>query len=233
MASTKAFTAQLCALAATVIAGGRAKGVVRPRGKKSHLTGALSEVPRLITEALKLDSGYFENRLQSLQGSRRSISGTRGALSSGFRRSAKAERNQLYTRGRLCIGRVKARAHCADPMRRRRLSLSRRMIRFSTNHFPIFRKLPRATARSYSSRTRPAIEAAADAPMGHILMPDCDDFIAPILYAPAQSRCWLITQRLRKALTSINLVISPSLLQLNDIDEIRSIRLDFPTLSPV
>ena len=55
VASTKAFTAQLCALAATAIAGGRAKSAVS-REAEIQYTDALSEVPRLISEALKLDN---------------------------------------------------------------------------------------------------------------------------------------------------------------------------------
>ncbi|MBN9025588.1 MAG: glutamine--fructose-6-phosphate transaminase (isomerizing), partial [Rhizobiales bacterium] len=54
VASTKAFTAQLSVLAATAVAAGKARGVLS--GDEEHaLVRALSEVPRLMHEALKLE----------------------------------------------------------------------------------------------------------------------------------------------------------------------------------
>ncbi len=54
VASTKAFTAQLCALAAVVIAAGKARGMI-DRKKEIELVDALSGVPRLISETFALD----------------------------------------------------------------------------------------------------------------------------------------------------------------------------------
>ncbi|MBB5754057.1 glutamine--fructose-6-phosphate transaminase (isomerizing) [Prosthecomicrobium pneumaticum] len=54
VASTKAFTAQLAVLAATAVAAGRARGVL-PAEEEVKLVRALSEVPRLMTEALRLE----------------------------------------------------------------------------------------------------------------------------------------------------------------------------------
>jgi glucosamine--fructose-6-phosphate aminotransferase (isomerizing) len=54
VASTKAFTAQLCALLATAIAAGRARGFLSKEQEKQHVH-AMLEVPRLISEALKVE----------------------------------------------------------------------------------------------------------------------------------------------------------------------------------
>lgn len=54
VASTKAFTAQLCALLATAIAAGRTRGFLSRDSEKEHVS-AMLELPRLITEALKVE----------------------------------------------------------------------------------------------------------------------------------------------------------------------------------
>ena len=54
VASTKAFTCQLAALACLAIGAGRARGVVSEQDEK-NLVRALTEVPRLISEALRLE----------------------------------------------------------------------------------------------------------------------------------------------------------------------------------
>ncbi|HPI47987.1 MAG TPA: glutamine--fructose-6-phosphate transaminase (isomerizing) [Hyphomonadaceae bacterium] len=54
VASTKAFTAQLCALLATAIAAGRARGFLSREVEKEHVA-AMLELPRLISEALKTE----------------------------------------------------------------------------------------------------------------------------------------------------------------------------------
>ena len=54
VASTKAFTCQLAALACLAIAAGRARGVLRGSTRRS-LVRALIEVPRLMAEALALE----------------------------------------------------------------------------------------------------------------------------------------------------------------------------------
>jgi glutamine---fructose-6-phosphate transaminase (isomerizing) len=54
VASTKAFTCQLAALAALAIAAGRARGVLSPNDEK-QLVHALIEVPRHLSEALALE----------------------------------------------------------------------------------------------------------------------------------------------------------------------------------
>jgi glucosamine--fructose-6-phosphate aminotransferase (isomerizing) len=54
VASTKAFTAQLCALASVVIAAGKARGTIS-RETEVRLINALMELPRLISETFALD----------------------------------------------------------------------------------------------------------------------------------------------------------------------------------
>ncbi|MGZ3409671.1 MAG: glutamine--fructose-6-phosphate transaminase (isomerizing) [Xanthobacteraceae bacterium] len=54
VASTKAFTCQLAALACLAIGAGRARGVVSEADEK-NLVRALTEVPRLMSEALRLE----------------------------------------------------------------------------------------------------------------------------------------------------------------------------------
>src|SRR5580700_10553538 len=55
VASSKAFTCQLAVLACLAIAAGRARGVLSPEDERT-LVRALIEVPRLMTEALALES---------------------------------------------------------------------------------------------------------------------------------------------------------------------------------
>ncbi|NQY41604.1 MAG: glutamine--fructose-6-phosphate transaminase (isomerizing) [Henriciella sp.] len=55
VASTKAFTAQLCALAAAAIAAGKARGHI-DRDKEVELVDALSGIPRLISKSFALDT---------------------------------------------------------------------------------------------------------------------------------------------------------------------------------
>ena len=57
VASTKAFTAMLCALASTVLAIGKARGTLA-RKDEMDLVAALEAVPRLIGDALKLDAEF-------------------------------------------------------------------------------------------------------------------------------------------------------------------------------
>jgi glutamine---fructose-6-phosphate transaminase (isomerizing) len=54
VASTKAFTAQLCALLATAVTAGRQRNFL-PREDEKRLVKAMIEIPRLISEALKVE----------------------------------------------------------------------------------------------------------------------------------------------------------------------------------
>jgi len=68
VASTKAFTAQLSALAALTIAVGRARGALSSQ-EEARLAHALMETPRLITDALKSEP-EIEAIAQTLQHAR-------------------------------------------------------------------------------------------------------------------------------------------------------------------
>jgi glucosamine--fructose-6-phosphate aminotransferase (isomerizing) len=58
VASTKAFTAQLCALLATAVLAGRTRGALSSDEERQHVR-AMLEVPRFIAEALKTE-GHIE-----------------------------------------------------------------------------------------------------------------------------------------------------------------------------
>ena len=80
VASTKAFTAQLCALLATAIAAGRARGFLSEEQEKQHVH-AMLEVPRLISEALKVEDADQRAGDRDRQGARHPLSRPRPALS--------------------------------------------------------------------------------------------------------------------------------------------------------
>ena len=181
VASTKAFTAQLCALAATAIAGGRATGAVS-REDEIRLTGALSEVPRLITEALKLDNAIAQTAYD--------LSKARDVLYLG-----RGVHYPLALEGALKlkeISYIHAEGYASGELKHGPIALidEKTPVIFVAPHDPLFDKslsnLQEVAARHGEViliSNEAGIEAAGDAPMGHILMPDCDDFIAPILYA--------------------------------------------------
>ena len=181
VASTKAFTAQLCALAATAIAGGRAKGAVS-RETEIQYTDALSEVPRLITEALKLDNAIAKTAYE--------LSKARDVLYLG-----RGVHYPLALEGALKlkeISYIHAEGYASGELKHGPIALidEKTPVIFVAPHDPLFDKslsnLQEVAARHGEViliSNEAGIEAAGDAPMGHILMPDCDDFIAPILYA--------------------------------------------------
>ena len=181
VASTKAFTAQLCALAATVIAGGRAKGAVS-RDEEIRLTDALSEVPRLISEALKLDNAISKTAYD--------LSKARDVLYLG-----RGVHYPLALEGALKlkeISYIHAEGYASGELKHGPIALidENTPVIFVAPHDGLFDKslsnLQEVAARHGEViliSNEEGIEAAGDAPMGHILMPDCDDFIAPILYA--------------------------------------------------
>lgn len=59
VASTKAFTAQLCSLASLAVIAGRARGVLTEKDE-THLTEQLMQIPGRITEALKVENAAKE-----------------------------------------------------------------------------------------------------------------------------------------------------------------------------
>ena len=113
VASTKAFTAQLCALLATAIAAGRARNRF-PREEENKLIAAMLELPRLIGEALKTETQVAALCDRDRQGARHPISRPRPALSHRSGRRTEAEGNLVHPRRGLCGGRAQAWSYCAD-----------------------------------------------------------------------------------------------------------------------
>ena len=181
VASTKAFTAQLCALAAAVIAVGRAKGTVS-RGEEIQLTTALSEVPRLISETLKLDNAISKTAYH--------LSKARDVLYLG-----RGVHYPIALEGALKlkeISYIHAEGYASGELKHGPIALidEKTPVIFVAPHDGLFDKslsnLQEVAARRGEViliSDEAGIEAADDAPMGHILMPACDEFIAPILYA--------------------------------------------------
>ena len=181
VASTKAFTAQLCALAAAVIAAGRAKGTLS-RDEEKRLSGVLTEIPRLISEALKLDD--------TIARVARDMSRARDVLYLG-----RGVHYPIALEGALKlkeISYIHAEGYASGELKHGPIALidEDTPVVFVAPHDALFEKslsnLQEVAARRGEviliSNAR-GIEEAGDAPAGHILMPDCDDFAAPILYA--------------------------------------------------
>ena len=108
VASSKAFTCQLAVLACLAVAAGRLRGVLSPDDERS-LVRALIEVPRLMTEALALES-QIEPLAIDLAKSHNVLYLGRGTSFPLARRGSQAQGNFLYSRRRLCGGRAQARA---------------------------------------------------------------------------------------------------------------------------
>ena len=82
VASTKAFTAQVCALSALAIAAARQRETI-DAAEEARLTAVLMEAPRLIGVGLGGRSQGQGDRLQPLQGPRRALPRTRPDLRPG------------------------------------------------------------------------------------------------------------------------------------------------------
>ena len=113
VASTKAFTCQLAALAALAIAAGRARGVLAESDEKK-LVHALIEVPRHLDRSAGARAADRAACARSRQMPRRALSRPRHQLSDRARRRAQAQGNLLHPRRGLCGGRTQARPDRAD-----------------------------------------------------------------------------------------------------------------------
>ena len=82
VASTKAFTCQLAALAALALAAGRGRGVL-DAARERELVRALIEVPRHMSEALALEPQVEGLAHQLFEVARRALSRARHELSAG------------------------------------------------------------------------------------------------------------------------------------------------------
>ena len=181
VASTKAFTAQLCAMAAAVVAAGKAKGTIS-REDEIRLTTALGEVPRLVTQALKLDDAIAETAYHLSKASDVLYLGRGVHYPIALEGALKLKE----------ISYIHAEGYASGELKHGPIALidEETPVIFVAPHDALFDKslsnLQEVAARHGEViliSNKAGIEAAGDAPAGHILMPDCDDFIAPILYA--------------------------------------------------
>ena len=103
VASTKAFTCQLCALAALAIAAAKSRGTISAEEEKA-LVRQVAEAPRLASQALKL-ADRIEGLARELAQVKHVLylgRGTNFPLAHG--RRAEAQGNLLHPRRRLCGG---------------------------------------------------------------------------------------------------------------------------------
>ena len=113
VASTKAFTCQLAALASFAIAAGVARGNLREIDEQ-RLCASLLEAPRHIAEFLKQEAEDPRPGRGNRQGPRRALHGPRRVLPAGAGRRAEAEGNLLHPCRRLCRRRDEAWPHRPD-----------------------------------------------------------------------------------------------------------------------
>ncbi|MEE9380528.1 MAG: glutamine--fructose-6-phosphate transaminase (isomerizing) [Hyphomonadaceae bacterium] len=181
VASTKAFTAQLCALAAVVIAIGKARGTVTIEDEQ-RLAHALTELPRLIAETLKLDDEIASLAYE--------VSKARDVLYLG-----RGVHYPIALEGALKlkeISYIHAEGYASGELKHGPIALIDEDVPvvFVAPHDRLFEKslsnLQEVAARrgEVILITDEAGKAeAGDAPAHTIVLPVCDPFIAPILYA--------------------------------------------------
>ncbi|MEO1660306.1 MAG: glutamine--fructose-6-phosphate transaminase (isomerizing) [Pseudomonadota bacterium] len=181
VASTKAFTAQLCALAAAVIAAGKARGMI-DRDKEIELVNALGGVPRLVSESLTLDD--------AIAALARDLSKARDVIYLG-----RGVHYPIALEGALKlkeISYIHAEGYASGELKHGPIALidEETPVVFVAPHDGLFDKslsnLQEVAARRgnvllISDQT--GLNEAGDTPALSIEMPTCDDFIAPILYA--------------------------------------------------
>jgi glucosamine--fructose-6-phosphate aminotransferase (isomerizing) len=181
VASTKAFTAQLSALAAVAIAAGRARGVVN-RDDEKKMTEALNELPALVVESLKLD-GEIERLAHDLSKARDVIYLGRGVHYPIALEGALKLKEISY---------IHAEGYASGELKHGPIALidEDTPVVFVAPKDDLYDKslsnLQEVAARHgevvlISSLS--GIEEAGNAPAHSIEMPDCDPFIAPILYS--------------------------------------------------
>ena len=181
VASTKAFTAQLCALAAAVIAAGKARRTI-DRKQESDLVDALSGVPRLISKSFKLDG--------SIAALARDLSKARDVIYLG-----RGPHYPIALEGALKlkeISYIHAEGYASGELKHGPIALidEETPVVFVAPDDELFEKslsnLQEVAARRGNVlliSDSAGLEKAGDAPALRIEMPDCHPFIAPILYS--------------------------------------------------
>ncbi|MEM8615943.1 MAG: glutamine--fructose-6-phosphate transaminase (isomerizing) [Pseudomonadota bacterium] len=181
VASTKAFTAQLCALASVVIAAGRARGTLS-RDAEIRLTRALTELPRLISETFALD--------ERIAGLARNMAKARDVIYLG-----RGVHYPIALEGALKlkeISYIHAEGYASGELKHGPIALidEETPVVFVAPFDALFDKslsnLQEVAARRGEVlliSDAAGLRAAGDAPAHRIEMPDCDPFVAPILYS--------------------------------------------------
>ena len=181
VASTKAFTSQLCALAATAIAAGRDRGRLDKQAE-GELVGHLLELPRLISEALQM-----EDEIKELAGDLREARDVlylgRGAFFPIALEGALKLKEISY---------IHAEGYASGELKHGPIALI-------DEHTPVVMIAPMDALfeKSLSNLQEVAarrgrvvlisdekgVSDAAEAPWRSLMTPACEDVIAPILYA--------------------------------------------------
>ncbi len=181
VASTKAFTAMLCALASTVLAIGKAKGTLTRKDEK-ELVAALEAVPRLIGEALKLDTAFAALA--------RDLVKARDVLYLG-----RGVHYPIALEGALKlkeISYIHAEGYASGELKHGPIALidEETPIVFVAPFDRLFDKSLSNLQEVVARRGRVVLLSdakgmaeAADAPTYTVTVPDCADFVAPLIYS--------------------------------------------------
>jgi len=179
VASTKAFTAQLCALLATAIAAGRQRGFLS-REKERELIGAMIELPRLIGEALKAEPQIMKLAPE--------LAKARDILYLG-----RGQHYPIALEGALKlkeISYIHAEGYASGELKHGPIALidERTPVIMAAPHDHLLEKsisnLQEVSARRgkvFLVSDRAGIRQAGDAPFGTIEIPECERVIQPIV----------------------------------------------------
>ncbi len=182
VASTKAFTAQVCALSALVIAAARHRGTI-DAAEEARLVGVLMEAPRLIGEALAVEDKVKEIAY--------GLSKVRDVLYLG-----RGLTYALALEGALKlkeISYIHAEGYAAGELKHGPIALidEATPVVVIAPTDALFEKT-QSNMQEVAARGAPIILITDAAGMHHapkladvILAPACDPFIAPLVYAPA------------------------------------------------
>ena len=181
VASTKAFTAQLSALAALTIAVGRARGALSSQ-EEARLAHALMETPRLITDALKSEP-EIEAIAQTLQHARDVLYLGRGVHYPIALEGALKLKEISY---------IHAEGYAAGELKHGPIALidEETPVVVVAPHDALFEKtlsnMQEVAARGGKIiliSDAAGIAAAGEVAHQHILAPACDPFVAPLVYS--------------------------------------------------
>ena len=181
VASTKAFTAQLCALAAAVIAAAKVRGTIE-RDQEVELVNALSGIPRLISESFALDAPIAELA--------RTLSKARDVIYLG-----RGVHYPIALEGALKlkeISYIHAEGYASGELKHGPIALidEETPVVFVAPHDDLFDKslsnLQEVAARRGKVlliSDKAGLQDAGETPENGVELPTCHPFVAPILYA--------------------------------------------------